>query len=221
MGLRKIGSKDKFSKFFVILLSSIIILSSLFSINNVKADYNIEEGDTFQFKVTTLHNFSDLNMTYVNTDIGVTFASGSEITLIVLTFIELTETAQIKCRMLVDDYDPYDTALLSGFIFVNRNWDELQEEWAPPVFETYETKLVWGVKSYAAGEMEIEYVKKDGVLNRFYAYEYPLITSLGIKEILIERTDVDLAGFTWLAMLPSFILGVSLIVYLRSKRNTK
>ncbi len=207
-----------FSKVFFVLLFSLIIFNVLFSVYNVNADYNIEEGDTFYFKVITLHDLSGSNFTYYNAYFDVAFSTDSEITLVVETVLKLTNSTQMKISLVVDDNSSWRTAILSQYIFVNRNWEDLEEEWAPPIYEVYETKKVWGLTSSASGELKVEYVKKDGVLNRFYAYEYPLITAIGIKEILIVRTDVNFeeltfsTGLTWLAILPIFILGVSLII---------
>jgi len=216
--MAKSSSLMKFSFLFILLL---VQIGTFISVQQGKADMNIKNGDIFQFHVEKMRNIDDETFLYSNNDLDIAFTEGSNITVEVLEIYEQFENPRVRNKIVVDDTYIYENTLLDEYIFANKNWDDLEEEYSPPVFESYETKYVWGLRSYTSGELQIEFVKKDGVLHFFYAKNYTLINSIGIHEIQIQRTDVELGGFNWVTLVPNFIFVFGLISYITRKKKTQ
>lgn len=216
--LIEMKNNRNYTKLLVILL--LFLICSLTSINFTRADFKVKVGDTFQFKVTKLRNSTDETFVYTNGQLDIAFTENSNLTVEIVEIYDVYDIPEIKCKIVIDDIYSLTGTSFSGFIFVNRDWEQLEEDYPPPVFESYETRQIWGVTTEIAGEAQIEYVKKDGVLNQFYSKNYTQINSFGIYEILIQRTDVQLGGYTWLSIIPGFLIILTSLRITNSKRKT-
>ncbi len=194
-------SKSKLrTKIIFILLTAIIFYSYFASINYVKADYNIAVGDSFSFDITKLRNLTN---TSTSISIGaVILAEGLSFTINVTYF----ELPHIKYVIKAEGSPAEEYALFSEIIFVNRNWDDLTEEYELTGYEVEETSTTWSVRDDRFGILEVDYWKADGVLSKFYANNFTaLVDGLGVGEVEIIRdigSSTNSGAISLLTILP-------------------
>ncbi|MHA1211752.1 MAG: hypothetical protein ACTSSH_04745, partial [Candidatus Heimdallarchaeota archaeon] len=118
-----------------------------------------------------------------------------------------------------------ETALLANIVIQNRNWDELTEYYSTEFgYEIYEDRDIWGIRLNTTTKLHVDYLKRDGVLNRLYAYNESMLTSqLSAGEVEINRIETE-ANYNWaysfIAILPLGALVYGIIIYKR-KVNLK
>lgn len=212
--MRKMSKNKLRTKIVFLMLTTIIFYSYFASINYVTADYNITVGDSFQYDITKLRNIVDVSMTVIIDDI--TLKEGLSFTINVTYF----KLPHIKYAIKVEGGPAEEFAFFSEIIFMNRNWDDLTEEYELTGYEVVETSKTWGVRDDRFGIIEVDYLKSDGVLSRFYSDNYaPLREGLSIGEVeIIRDTRTNNGAISLLTILP-MVFSILFIVTIITKRK--
>ncbi|MFW9924313.1 MAG: hypothetical protein ACFFDW_13600 [Candidatus Thorarchaeota archaeon] len=206
------GSIFRILTFIVIAL---FIMCLFIPLLPIKGDYKIKEGDSYNFHVDKFRDEEGDPKVQIYPTLGLTLRENATIEINVTMF----ELPYIKYRVSVDDGPSQELALFNELIFVDRNWDELRAEYELTQYEVFENKTVWGVRDNRNGFVELQYLKKDGVLCQFYANEYsPLITELNVYEVKISRTDIKTAGLPLLTFIPIALSGIVLLLLVKRKK---
>ena len=207
------------SSLLIIILFS-LICTLVFTIE-VKADYSVKVGDSFKFKVEKIRNISNEPMSYSINDI--TIAENAILTLNVTTVnlpfeIEYAITSEIDGVVsAVNEY-----SLFWQTIFQNRTWDKLTDYYELLNYEVTQNNRVWSAKlEEGGGVIEAEFLKEDGVLNKIYISDYPLLRAeTGIKTLDIQRTWTGQnASVPFLITIPIFTISLIFLSTFKRKIN--
>ena len=207
--------KPRTASAFILILSVLLIISSI-STSNVNAKYNIKEGDTFRFHMDTLRNTIGGNHSF--TQGALTF----EENITMRVKFTLVEIPYIKYSINIKGYEQI-FSLLSNIIVQNRTWDKLTAKYEAQGYEIYEDNEVWGVRQDSTTVLTVDFLKRDGVLNYFYAAnESQLKNYFGVGEIEISRTgdgQNNYWAFSFLAIIPVTGLTFGLVAHNKKVRR--
>ncbi|NHJ40809.1 MAG: hypothetical protein FK731_12330 [Asgard group archaeon] len=176
------------------LLISITIISTLIltctpNVFQTNAEYNVRKGDSFRFYLDTLKKPNGANH-YINYR-GLLIHTG------VSMFVRFIDIGPPIRYTLTVGVDSIDTILLTDIFVQETNWDELTIEYEALGYEIVETDMLWGARLNTSTIIEIDFNKKDGVVESFYAFnESQLVYYLETGEIYFYRTS-ESTGLKW------------------------
>lgn len=207
----------KSNSFFQI--TTVIFFIIIFTqVNFIQCEYNIKVGDTYQYHINKLRSLNGLPLAISIS--GLVLEEGLSFKL----KFSMVDLPYIKYKITAGDTTK-EFAILSNIIVQNRSWEQLTEEYEDQGYTITNTNKIWGVMQNNTMELVVEYIKKDGVLNRFYAYnESMLVSELGVREVYIIRTSGNIRNnwaYSFLAVIPIAGIIISVIYYNKKMSESK
>jgi hypothetical protein len=206
----------------VIFINSLILFSSN-SFQPVQAEYAIEEGDTFTFDILKLR--SEFNIKMIFQLQNLVFEEGNEIK---MKFTQV-EPPYISFSLTTKNETVNGLTVFSENIVLNRDWDELTQEYENYGYVVEEGIDFWKIIEYVEsptspnqGFISATYSKIDGVISELFILHYPeVLDETNIDQLKIERQNTPTRkNLFWLFTLALVIpIGFGIYIYIKKKKE--
>jgi hypothetical protein len=203
--------KNQFKKVQILTIFLLVCIPFILSIQQAKAEYLIKPGDNFKFYLEILNKPGGSNHFINYRGLFIYEEATLEVKI-------LDVDPAIRYRLTVDR-NYINTALLTNIFVQDGDWNALTLEYEALGYEVVETQTTWGIRQNDSTILNVNFNKKDGVLNDFYAFnESQLVDYLGTGEIQLIRTS-EFTGLKWpyafLAIIPLGGIVVGIVIYKR------